>query len=162
MICFQFDIKVDGSFDEIKTVTSVTFWDGPSSLPANLDITLFDNDIFTPHEPNDPNVLPYPVVDDTFIENFDDDFKDKKAFGFQIIPGNLHFQHGLFVMLSYNYQIMNIIFKTLYLKHIKLQMQRMTTLHPIGWFFGLSMQTTCVSLGLILIQVLQDNGTHMS
>ena len=75
-------------------MSSVTFWDGPHGLPAGLNIpTLFDDE--APKETdgygdmgNGVEALPYPVEDDTYLESFDDDFKDNKGFGFVLAPGD--------------------------------------------------------------------------
>lgn len=82
--------------NSLDFVTSVTFWDGPAGLPADLDVQLFDDDHGRPVSPNNFAVdgvdsITNPLSGDTFVENFDDDFSNRKGFGFQIHAGNCFF-----------------------------------------------------------------------
>ena len=72
--------------------TAVVFWEGPEGLPADLDHDLFDDkvaslekDQFALH--NGVDGIPDSFPGETYTETFDENFKDIKAFGFNINPG---------------------------------------------------------------------------
>ena len=72
----------------MNVVVSITFWDGPEGLPADLDVALYDLD--TDHNncsSPQPNVVEKTLAGDTYQEKFGEDFSKAKGFGFQIHRG---------------------------------------------------------------------------
>ena len=95
-------MKTGKTSASLNLVISMTFWDGPGGLPADLDIPLFDGDLNWNNDMAGAGayeILENPVPDDSYIEKFGEDFSEVKGYGFQIHKGNITIDLNIYTLI---------------------------------------------------------------